>query len=180
MRPRRTTCSRPSTGHSLSPRAQPRRLCYCNIPANVFLSRLIQVLADDVTTTRQMTICRHRFEQPFFWISAIKHFVIRLDENSLIPRLCIRARSSFPCSSTKLMFVRSTTSAASPVEHSCQHLSSSCTHGPASFPSRKSMVADESFLAVILIIVTSSGTPATIWPYWIEHICSFGFRQVFS
>lgn len=105
-----------------------------------------------MTTTRQMTIFRHRFEQPFLSISAIKHFVIRLVENSVIPRSCIRARSFFPGSSTKLMFVRSTTSAASPVEHSCQHLSSSFTHGPASFPSRKSIAADESFLAVILII----------------------------
>ena len=89
-----------------------------------------------------------------FSISSIKHFVIRLVEKSFIPLLCILASSSFPWSSTKLTFVKSTSSATSPHGHVCQHLSNSSTERPASLPSRKSLVVDDSSCAVILITMT--------------------------
>src|SRR3569832_1380130 len=81
----------------------------------------------------------------------MRHFVITLFEKSLIPLLCIRANSSLPCSSTKLTFVKSTTSGTSADGHVCQHLSNSSTHLPASLPSRKSLVTNDSCCAVILI-----------------------------
>ena len=98
-----------------------------------------------------------------FSISSIRHFVIRLRENSLIPLLCIRASSSLPWSSTKLTFVKSTNSGTAPFGHVCQHLSNSSTHLPASLPSRKSLVTNDSCCAVILITFVLK-PPATLLP----------------
>ena len=52
----------------------------------------------------------------------------------------------------KVMLVRSTENAVGMVRELCQHLSNSSTALPANLPSRKSRVAEVSFLQVILIM----------------------------
>ena len=67
-----------------------------------------------------------------------------LEEMSMAPLSCIRLSSCLPRSSMKLTLVKSITSDDHLFGASRQHLSSSSTHAPASFPSRTKRVSADS------------------------------------
>jgi len=64
-----------------------------------------------------------------------------LDEMSVAPWSCMRLSSCLPRSSMKLTLVKSINSDDHFEGASCQHLSNSSTHAPASFPSRTKRVS---------------------------------------
>lgn len=74
-------------------------------------------------------------------ISSMRQRLMMLEEMSVAPLSCIRLSSCLPRSSMKLTLVRSIRSEDHLSGASCQHLSNSSTHAPASFPSRTRRVS---------------------------------------
>src|SRR5688572_19419171 len=107
------------------------------------------------------------------------HLLMRLVEISLIPFSCILIKSCLPRSSIKLTLVRSMSRSDGLDEACSQHLASSSTHAPESFPSMTSRVTADSLLQVILINSRGmrDGQVQSVFPMTTEPDAGFARRQ---